>query len=159
MMFKGTLLSAALAAALLLSACQSPAEPDDGCTPIFNMARETRGDTIITTTGLRYIDLVQGTGPIVVSCKGVLVVYRGTLMDSTEFAPRAQLPPLTPGLGQVIEGFDQGVVGMRVGGKRRLIIPPALGYGDAEQKDRNGRVIIPANSTVIFDIEVFAVEE
>ncbi|MBW3629025.1 MAG: FKBP-type peptidyl-prolyl cis-trans isomerase [Gemmatimonadetes bacterium] len=161
-MFKRILLAAGASAVLLTGACSSGTEPDDGCTELFNTRESSRGDTIVTTTGLRYIDLVQGTGATVVSCRRVLVYYRGILAaDNTEFAPRALLnPPFAPGRNEVIDGFEQGVIGMRVGGKRRLIIPPSLGYGSTPRTNPNtGAVVIPANSTLIFDIEAQAVEQ
>lgn len=164
MMFKRILLSAGASVALLASACADPTGPNrnDGCTELFNTRESSRGDTIITTTGLRYIDQVQGTGNTVVSCRRVLVYYRGLLAaDNSEFAPRALLnPPFSPGRNEVIDGFEQGVIGMRVGGKRRLIIPPSLGYGSTARTNPNtGAVVIPANSTLIFDIEVEGVEQ
>jgi FKBP-type peptidyl-prolyl cis-trans isomerase len=155
-MFKRMLLSTGAGAALVLAACENPVERPD-CTPIFNTVKETRGDTAVTTTGLRYIETTAGTGGTVVSCRGAAVSYRGTLTDSVEFAPLAGIR-FTPGLAQVVAGFDQGVIGMRVGGTRRLIIPPDLGYGNVDRKDASGKVVIPANSTIIFDISALAVE-
>lgn len=160
-MFKRAILSTSAGAALLFSACSNGLEPIEGCTDLFNTVKETRGDTIVTTTGLRYIEVTQGTGATVESCRGVRVNYRGTLTDSanTEFAPRAPLE-FTPGLGQVIAGFDQGVVGMRLGGTRRLIIPPELGYGAVPRTNPNtGQVVIPANSTLIFDLEAVLLQQ
>ena len=162
MMFKRILLAAGAGAALLAGACDNGTDPrDEGCTELFNTKASASGDTFITTTGLRYIDQVQGTGATVVSCRRVLVYYRGTLADNTEFAPRALLnPPFAPGRNEVIDGFEQGVIGMRVGGTRRLIIPPSLGYGSTARTNPNtGAVVIPANSTLIFDIEAQAVEQ
>ena len=62
-----------------------------------------------------------------------------------------------PGTGSVIPGFEQGVVGMQVGGERRVIVPPELAYGSTPQTNGAGEVIIPANSTVVFDVRLTAV--
>lgn len=156
-MFKRILFSAGASAALLAAACSSGTEPDDGCTELFNTRASTSGDTVVTTTGLRYIEQTQGNGATVVSCRGVAIFYRGTLLDGKEFASRAPIA-FTPGRNEVIDGFEQGVVGMRVGGSRRLIIPPSLGYGAIERRNQAGEIVIPANSTLIFDIEAQAVE-
>ena len=126
-------------------------EPDDGCSNVRNTLSTLRGDTVTTNTGLRYIDVTVGTGRTVQTCKAVAVRYVGTLLsgapvDSGSFA-------FTPGFGDVIDGFEQGVIGMRVGGRRRLIIPPDLGYGAAPQVGANGQVVVPAKSTLIFVID------
>ena len=63
------------------------------------------------------------------------------------------------GLGDLIDGYEQGVIGMRNGGTRRLIIPPELGYGSEPQRNSAGEIIIPANSTLVYDIEVFNVAQ
>ncbi|TMQ03117.1 MAG: FKBP-type peptidyl-prolyl cis-trans isomerase [Deltaproteobacteria bacterium] len=60
-------------------------------------------------------------------------------------------------MGDLIDGFEQGVIGMQTTGKRRLIIPPTLGYGSQPVRDQNGTIIVPANSTVVFDIQVIAI--
>ncbi len=100
-------------------------------------------------------DLVQGNGTEAVDGKMVTVHYTGTLTDGTKFD--SSVDRGTPfnfqlGIGQVIKGWDQGVKGMKVGGKRKLTIPPSLGYGS--------RAIgpIPANSTLIFEVELLDVK-
>ena len=100
-------------------------------------------------------DITVGTGTEAVAGKHVTVNYRGTLIDGTVFDSSYERG--TPfdfdlGAGQVIAGWDQGVVGMKVGGKRKLVIPPALAYGD--------RAIgpIPANSTLVFEVELLDVK-
>lgn len=140
--------------AALLAACESsPTAP--GCTPTTLTQTATAGDTIVLNTGLRYINVVQGTGAVVEYCDLALVRYTGRLSDGTQFDTGSF--DFALGYGEVIAGFEQGTAGMRVGGQRRLIIPPALGYGTQDLTDRStGRVIIPGNSTLIFDVEVLA---
>lgn len=87
--------------------------------------------------------------------KTVSVNYTGTLTDGTKFDSsydRNQPFDFQLGAGQVIKGWDQGVAGMKVGGKRKLVIPPGLGYG----AQANGK--IPANSTLIFEVELLSVK-
>lgn len=106
-------------------------------------------------------DLVVGTGAEAVAGKTLTVHYTGWLYNEdrtdqkgAQFDSSAGRAPLTftLGVGQVIAGWDQGLVGMKVGGQRRLVIPPSLGYGGA----RNGP--IPPNATLLFDVELLAVE-
>ena len=100
-------------------------------------------------------DLTVGTGTEAVAGKHVVVNYTGTLTDGTVFDSsytRGEPFPFDLGAGQVIAGWDQGLVGMKVGGKRKLVIPADLAYGD--------RAIgpIPANSTLIFEVELLEVK-
>jgi FKBP-type peptidyl-prolyl cis-trans isomerase FkpA len=107
-----------------------------------------------TGTGLYLQDLEVGTGEAAATGDRVQVYYRGWLANGTLFDSRqAPSPPIELRLlpGQVIAGFGEGVRGMRVGGVRRLIIPPALGYGNQPQG------IIPANSILVFEVELVAV--
>ena len=100
-------------------------------------------------------DLIIGTGKEAKLDSEVKVDYTGWLEDGTEFdsslSPERDPLLITLGIGQVIKGWDQGIPGMKVGGKRRLTIPPHLGYG--------GRSVgsIPANSTLIFEVNLLAV--
>jgi len=99
-------------------------------------------------------DLVVGTGAVAVTGDVVTVNYVGTLTNGTKFDSsydRNQPFTFRLGAGAVIAGWDQGVVGMKVGGKRRLTIPPSLGYGS----QANGP--IPANSTLVFEIELLSI--
>lgn len=105
--------------------------------------------------GLKIEDEVVGTGPEAVSGKKVTVNYTGTLVDGTKFdSSYDHGVPFTfnLGAGQVIAGWDQGVAGMKVGGKRKLTIPPALGYGAQSAGS------IPPNSTLIFEVKLLGVE-
>jgi FKBP-type peptidyl-prolyl cis-trans isomerase FkpA len=106
-------------------------------------------------------DLVVGTGAEATAGKSILVNYTGWLYDTskpdgkgTQFdTSTGKSPlPLVVGGGSVIKGFDQGVVGMRVGGSRRLIIPPELAYGAA------GNGPVPPNATIVFDISLLSVQ-
>ncbi len=100
-------------------------------------------------------DLVVGSGDEAVSGKTVTVNYVGTFTDGTKFdasADHGQPFSFTLGAGQVIQGWDQGVAGMKVGGKRKLTVPPELGYGP------NDYGSIPGGSTLVFEIELLKVE-
>jgi FKBP-type peptidyl-prolyl cis-trans isomerase len=98
-------------------------------------------------------DLVVGTGATAVGGDTVTVHYRGTFTNGTVFDTSYGGNPYSfrLGAGQVIAGFDQGVTGMKVGGKRRLTIPPSLAYGNSPPQG------IPANATLVFDVELLAI--
>lgn len=101
-------------------------------------------------------DIVVGSGEEAKDGFKVSVHYVGTLTDGTKFdSSRDRGDPFTfiLGAGEVIEGWDQGVLGMKVGGKRKLTIPPELGYGEAGAGDA-----IPPNSTLVFEVELLSVE-
>lgn len=121
--------AAVLALAAFLPACGT--EPSDGTLTIE--------------------DLVTGTGATVVSGDTVTVTYVGTLTDGKQFDANSTGFTTRIGVGAVIKGWDQGLIGMRVGGKRRLTIPPNLGYGS------QGNSSIPGNSTLKFDIGLLAI--
>jgi FKBP-type peptidyl-prolyl cis-trans isomerase len=107
--------------------------------------------TTLTTT-----DEVVGTGAVAVAGKSVTVHYVGMLPDGTVFdASKNHGQPFTfqLGAGQVIRGWDEGVAGMKVGGKRQLIIPPSLGYGS-----QGAGGVIPPNATLIFEVELLDVK-
>lgn len=102
--------------------------------------------------GLKYTDITVGTGPAAQSGQPLVVNYTGWLQNGTMFDSSIGKQPFsfTLGVGNVIKGWDEGLVGMKVGGKRRLIVPPALGYGATA----NGK--IPANSTLTFDVDLLS---
>lgn len=132
------------------------------CTPVSLGQASVNGDTITTTYGLRYIDTQIGNGATVAWCRNVAVHFDAFLLSGTKFdSTRNVGAPLVfaPGLGGLIDGFEQGVVGMRGGGIRRLIIPPSLGFGAEPRRDQAGQVIVPGNSTVVYDIEVVQVAQ
>ncbi len=112
-------------------------------------------ELISTETGLQYVDLVEGTGAMPQTGQTVTVHYTGTLEDGTKFdSSRDRNRPFSfrIGVGQVIKGWDEGVATMRVGGQRKLVIPPDLGYGA-----RGAGGVIPPNATLIFDVELLRV--
>jgi FKBP-type peptidyl-prolyl cis-trans isomerase FkpA len=129
------------------------------CTAVSFSQASVGGDTVATTTGLRYIERVAGGGTAVDWCRNVAIHYDAFLLDGTKFDSSRDGAPLifAPGLGGLIAGVEQGVIGIRLGGTRRLIIPPALGFGAEPRRDANGQVVIPGNSTVVYDIEVLDV--
>lgn len=106
-------------------------------------------------SGLQYEDMVVGNGKMADPGLTVTVHYTGWLTDGTKFdssVDRGQPFTFQLGAGQVIPGWDEGVKGMRVGGKRKLTIPPDLGYG------ARGAGPIPPNSTLVFDVELLDVK-
>ena len=108
-----------------------------------------------TSSGLQYWDIVVGTGATAVAGKPVKVHYTGWLTNGKKFdssVDRGQPFSFPLGGGQVIKGWDEGVAGMKVGGKRQLRIPPELGYGA-----RGAGGAIPPNATLIFDVELLEV--
>jgi ketosteroid isomerase-like protein len=109
-----------------------------------------------TESGLRYEDIVTGTGPSPQSGQEVTVHYTGTLEDGTKFdssLDRGQPFKFKIGVGRVIKGWDEGVMTMKVGGKRKLVIPPQLGYGA-----RGAGGVIPPNATLVFEVELLDVQ-
>jgi FKBP-type peptidyl-prolyl cis-trans isomerase len=110
-----------------------------------------------TSSGLQYWDIVVGTGATAVAGKPVKVHYTGWLTNGKKFdssVDRGQPFVFPLGGGQVIKGWDEGVAGMKVGGKRQLRIPPELGYGA-----RGAGGAIPPNATLIFDVELLEVSK
>ena len=110
----------------------------------------------ILASGLRVTDIEVGSGPEAVAGQTVVVHYRGTLENGKQFdASYDRGKPFTfpLGRGQVIKGWDEGVQGMKVGGKRKLVIPPELGYGT-----RGAGGVIPPNATLIFEVELLDIK-
>ncbi len=110
----------------------------------INLAAMTR-----TSSGLYYQDIETGEGEPATSGDAVEVAYTGWLSDGTQFDSGSLT--FTLGAGRVVAGFDEGVQGMRVGGVRRIVIPPALGYGS------QARGAIPPDSILVFRIEVLSI--
>ncbi|MFZ5432726.1 MAG: FKBP-type peptidyl-prolyl cis-trans isomerase [Calditrichota bacterium] len=117
----------------------------------------TKTDTITSPSGLKYVDLVVGNGASPQAGQICVMHYTGWLLDGKKFdSSLDRNQPFKFPLGQkrVIAGWEEGVASMKIGGKRKLIIPPELGYGAREV----GGGLIPANSTLIFDVELLGVE-
>lgn len=112
---------------------------------------------ITTPSGLAYQDLVAGSGPSPTAGKLVKVHYTGWLQDGTKFdssLDSGQPFEFPIGAGQVIPGWDEGVMTMKVGGKRKLVIPPQLGYGTA-----GAGGVIPPNATLTFEVVLLDVQQ
>jgi FKBP-type peptidyl-prolyl cis-trans isomerase len=120
-----------------------------------NSPPEITGDEVATGSGLKYIEIEEGTGVTPLNGQTVSVHYTGWLQSGgTKFdssLDRGQPFEFPLGQGRVIAGWDEGLATMKIGGKRRLIIPPDLGYGPG------GSGPIPANATLIFDVELLDV--
>ena len=109
-------------------------------------------EPVRTASGLQYVDLVTGDGREAQVGETAIVHYTGWLEDGTKFdssVDRGDPFSFRLGAGRVIKGWDEGVVGMNIGTKRKLIIPPGLGYGS-----RGAGRIIPPNATLIFEVEL-----
>jgi FKBP-type peptidyl-prolyl cis-trans isomerase len=109
------------------------------------------GTAIQTASGLQYWNIKPGTGALAIPGKKVKVQYTGWLTTGKKFD--SGVYDFVVGNGQVIKGWDEGVAGMKVGGKRQLRIPPHLAYGE-----RGYPGAIPPNATLIFDVELMAAE-
>ncbi|MCP9884270.1 FKBP-type peptidyl-prolyl cis-trans isomerase [Synechococcus sp. ATX 2A4] len=150
-------------------------DPDDPNPTLFAMAPDSSTDSSvaqgggagalggemvaakerITPSGLRIVDVSIGEGAEAISGQNVLVNYRGTLENGQEFDSsysRNQPFSFPLGAGRVIRGWDEGVAGMKVGGKRKLVIPPDLAYGE-----RGAGGVIPPNATLTFEVELLRV--
>jgi FKBP-type peptidyl-prolyl cis-trans isomerase len=113
---------------------------------------KTTGTPVTTKSGLKYWDLKKGTGAEAKAGQMVKVHYTGWLTNGKKFdssVDRGEPFEFHLGGGEVIKGWDEGVAGMKVGGKRQLQIPPDLGYGAS-----GAGGVIPPNSTLVFDVEL-----
>jgi peptidylprolyl isomerase len=109
-----------------------------------------------TSTGLKYIDMEVGNGASPQSGQQVVVHYSGYLTNGTKFdssVDRGEALAFAIGAGEVIQGWDEGIMSMKVGGKRKLIIPSHLGYGASGSPP-----VIPPNAELIFDVELLEVK-
>ncbi|MGQ0667066.1 MAG: FKBP-type peptidyl-prolyl cis-trans isomerase [Nitrospiraceae bacterium] len=117
--------------------------------------KDPNSNEIVTPSGLKYIDQTIGTGDLAVAGTTTTVHYTGWLENGKKFdssVDRGQPFSFPLGAGRVIKGWDEGVAGMKVGGKRKLTIPSTLGYGT-----RGAGGVIPPNATLIFDVELLVV--
>lgn len=116
----------------------------------------SEGKEITTSSGLQYIDQVVGTGETAKAGQTVSLHYTGWLTNGKKFdssVDRGQPFSFRLGVGQVIKGWDEGVQGMKIGGKRKLTIPSNLGYGA-----RGAGGLIPPHATLVFDVELLGVQ-
>lgn len=116
----------------------------------------TQAQEVTTPSGLKYHDDHVGDGASPSQGQRVSVHYTGWLTDGTKFdssRDRGQPFQFTIGRGEVIKGWDEGVASMKIGGKRKLTIPPELGYGP-----RGAGGVIPPNATLVFDVELLDVK-
>lgn len=153
-----------LAAVLALSFMACSGKTDESTAPSETAATEqgAGADTFAmpanlqtTPSGLQYAIDQPGTGPRPQARQTVTVHYTGWLTDGTKFdssRDRGEPFPFAIGQGEVIQGWDEGVADMKVGEKRTLVIPPALGYGE------QGSGAIPPNATLVFKVELLGVE-
>ena len=168
----GLALAALALAALALASChQKTATSGSNATPAaltppatspptpgapMSGTKTAAGEEITTASGLKYQDLVLGDGAVAETNHRVSVHYTGWLTDGTKFdssLDRGRPFDFQLGAGQVIRGWDEGVTGMRVHGKRRLTIPPDLGYGP-----QGAGGVIPPNATLVFEVELLDVK-
>ena len=115
----------------------------------------SKSGEVTSPSGLRYIDEVVGTGESPKQGQNVTVHYTGTLENGTKFDSSfdsGQPYTFRIGTGKVIKGWDEGIMTMKVGGKRRFIIPPSLGYGAAGFPPK-----IPPDATLLFEVELVGV--
>lgn len=149
-------LSLGSAALLAISAAcggsDSTGPSDVACHDFLAQFSQATGDTVNGSQGLKYIEVVIGSGAEAALTNTVDVNYSGYLASNnnrfdTSCQEGTPVLRVTLGASQVIPGFDLGIRGMKPGGVRRVIVPPALGYGGVAQGP------IPANSTLIFDIQ------
>jgi len=151
--------SIAVCAIVLFFACilaaQTSAHRKAPAAPNTNAPTQVTGDGVKTESGLQYWDIKVGTGEEAQSGDKVKVHYTGWFTSGKKFdsSVDAHQPySFTLGQGNVIKGWDEGVAGMKVGGKRQLRIPPELAYGEQGYKN-----IVPPNATLIFDVQLLSV--
>jgi peptidylprolyl isomerase len=116
--------------------------------------------TVVTGSGLQYLDLVNGPGPTPKEGDTVVVHYTGRLTNGKLFDTSEGKKPLefVLGRGNVIKGWDEGIATMHVGGKRKLIIPPDLAYGAQGFAQPGSPQYIPPNSTLVFEVRLLKIQ-
>src|SRR5436190_4934268 len=148
--------SALATATLLLSpALTGPLRADEATKPAEPATAKLASNVVTLENGLQYEDLKVGEGPEVTKGQTVQMRYTGKFLDGKVFDSNVgKAPyPVTLGVSSVIKGWHEGIPGMKVGGKRRLTIPPALAYGKAGYAG-----VIPPDATLVFDVEVLSVK-
>jgi FKBP-type peptidyl-prolyl cis-trans isomerase len=131
-------------------------KPATAARPNTNAPTKVTGEGTKTPSGLQYWDIKHGAGATALRGQKVTVHYTGWLTSGKKFdssVDAGQPFSFTLGEGEVIKGWDEGVAGMKVGGKRQLRIPPQLAYGD-----RGAAGVIPPNATLIFDVQLRGVQ-
>jgi peptidylprolyl isomerase len=175
---RGTLLAVLALTAIAAAACgyadpyatsgpvanESPfASPSPSPSPGADDFNAGAGLPVVTyPDGLKYIDIKVGTGAAAVNLENLTVQYTGWLSDGTIF-DTSRTVGVSPfvfqiGLGNVIPGWDEGLLGMKVGGTRKLLIPSALAYGTTGSTDpTTGAVVIPPNANLVFEVQLLTV--
>jgi peptidylprolyl isomerase len=160
-------MSAVIVAVAFAAACTGETETDTASTDTASELEESvmgetsgpppvTGDTTTTPSGLQLIAIEDGSGAMAQQGQVVQVHYTGYLTDGTKFdssVDRGEPFEFPLGMGRVIRGWDEGLALMRVGDRRRLIIPPELGYGE-----RGAGGVIPPGATLVFDVELLGVQ-
>ena len=139
----------------LVASAQTSAHKPAHVVPNTNGPTKVAGDGVKTASGLQYWDTKEGTGAAATSGSRVKLHYTGWLDTGKKFdsTVEAHQPySFTLGKGEVIKGWDEGIEGMKVGGKRQLRIPPELAYGEDGHAPQ-----VPPNATLIFDVQLLAV--
>jgi FKBP-type peptidyl-prolyl cis-trans isomerase FkpA len=156
-MTKHAIFAVAIFTLTVMVSAQTPAhKTTPAARPNTNAPSKVTGDGIKTDSGLQYWDLKVGTGDVAKEGSRVKVHYTGWLTTGKKFdsSVDAHQPyDFKLGQGEVIKGWDEGVAGMKVGGKRQLRIPPELAYGEAGHPPQ-----IPPNATLIFDVQLLAIK-
>jgi FKBP-type peptidyl-prolyl cis-trans isomerase FkpA len=123
---------------------------------VADISAQDKGKIVTTASGLKYEELKEGTGEAAKKGDNVEVHYTGWLKDGKKFdssVDRGKPFVFKLGAGMVIKGWDEGVQGIKVGGKRKLYIPPELGYGQ-----RGAGAVIPPNADLIFEVELLRIK-